>query len=107
MADHFESLYPENNSPSYLLVKFLAHRPRGSEAWDAEDITIFACDMHTWLSTAQFDSATHPRLCAVGALAGMYTFVTAVEPLLSADGRVCGATMKGHLYPKSPPDGDK
>jgi len=101
MADYYEALYPAETSPSSLLVKLLAHRPRGSEHWDAEDITLFARDMHTWLAEALFDPAVHPRLCAVGALAGLYEFATALEPAsLIPGGRPGAVTMKGYLCPK-------
>ena len=100
MADHFESLYPEEDSPTALFGLFLAHRPRDSDSWDAEDHTIFAQDVFTWLTKAHFDSKTHPRLCAVSALAGMYVCTTELAPVM-CQGRPAGATMRTRLIPKT------
>lgn len=95
MADHFEQMYPTESSPTVLLEKLITHRPRGSENWDSEDATLFMGDMHTWLATASFDSRVHPRLCAVGAMAGMYVFVTSLEATQGG-----GCYMRGSLVPR-------
>jgi len=101
LIDYYEALYPEETSPTALLNKFILHRPPGSEQWDAEDQLIMAGELHAWLTSTSFDSSTHPRLCSVGAVAGMYTFSVTLEPVVREGRgyRPSATTMKGHLMP--------
>lgn len=106
LADHYEGLFPEEHSPTALLGKFLDYRPKGSRKWDSEDAAVFACGMHRWLSQSQFDPRIYPRLCAIGALAGMYDFafelVAVVPPVPDGERSTtaavrCGCTMRSCL----------
>lgn len=104
LADYYETMFPEEDSPTVLLGKLLSHLPKGSSKWDSEDAALFARDMPCWLSKSHFDLATHPRLCGIGALAEMYDFtieLIAVRPAPDGQGNVnlerCGAAMRSRL----------